>query len=266
MKDAALITFHGMGKEDLDYYVPLMERLRKELGSDVADRISFQHVNYARILQEPQNKLWEAIEKEQNNKVAWTPLRQFLLFGFGDAGALENSAHRNPAQYLRVQETIQEALDRAYIELGEDKTKPVIIVAHSLGCQVISNYLWDAYKGTHIFMRSDGIDPDRLAFLKLKSMRHLVSSGCNIPLFVGGLVKPECFELPNHAMKWHNYYDPHDVLGWPLRQLGDSFRFIDDYPIDVGGLILSRTPLSHLKYWTDNNFVRPLARVVEGML
>lgn len=265
MADLALITLHGMGELKSDYYVELQSWLMKRLGARW-DRIAFQAVQYAPILQTPEDNLWRAMKWEPSNDLDATKLRKFFLYGFGDAGSLEHSAHRDPEKYLAVESEIQDRLRLAFQELGQDPTKPVVIVAQSLGCQVISNYLWDA--GTHKYI-FDGAAEDtspEMEFLRLRSLRNLFTTGCNIPLFVAGLDDRQRFQLPNDEFQWDNYYDPDDVLGWPLAQLGEGFDLINDHAINAGGWLTSWNPASHTKYWTDRDFLKPLASRLEELL
>jgi len=261
MKEIALITLHGMGEVKDGYYLDLEEGLKKRLGNEWT-KVSFHDVQYAPILQTPQNKLWKEILSTPENDIDATKLRKFFLFGFGDAGSLEYSAHNDAVKYIAVQKKIQKVLMDAYRELGEDKSKPVVIIAQSLGCQVISNYLWDAEKGKYIFEDVSGIDPNTLDFLKLKSLRKLVTTGCNIPLFISGISPRKAFKKPHAKFEWDNYYDPDDVLGWPLKQLGSSFKHINDHDVNSGGLFTSWNPASHSKYWSDSDVIRPLANTL----
>lgn len=265
MKDIALITLHGMGKEKPYYFSDLEDELKKRLGSDWT-KVSFQNVQYAQILQAPQDQLWRDIKTNPENDIDATKLRQFFLYGFGDAGSLEYSAHNNQTKYIEVQKEIQRALKQAYIELGQDMSKPVVIISQSLGCQVISNYLWDAQHNKFIFKETDNLDPNELDFLKLKSLQNLVTTGCNIPLFISGISKRQCFKKPNTKFKWDNYYDPDDVLGWPLQQLGKSFKIVNDHHINAGGIFTSWNAFSHGKYWSDNDVIRPLANTLMNLL
>lgn len=265
MKEIALITLHGMGKFKPNYFAELEDGLKSALGGNWT-RISFQNVQYAPILQGPQDKLWNDMVSAPANDLDATKLRQFFLFGFGDAGSLEYSAHNDRLNYIAVQREIQSALKKAYIDFGQDKSKPVVIIAQSLGCQVISNYLWDAEYGKYIFENVADIDPDELDFLKLKSLRNLVTTGCNIPLFISGISDRKCFSKPNASFKWDNYYDPDDVLGWPLRQLGPTFKIVADHDINAGGMFTSWNPASHEAYWADKDVIRPLANKLLNLL
>ncbi|MDX1748381.1 MAG: hypothetical protein R3324_20790, partial [Halobacteriales archaeon] len=67
---------------------------------------------------------------------------------------------------------------------------------------------------------------------------------------------------------WHNYYDRHDILGYPLKPISPQYAnaVTEDHEINVGGLIQSVTPLSHVEYWTDNTFVKEAAHIVSRFL
>ena len=261
MKEIALITLHGMGPRKDGYYLGLEDGLKKRLGKEWT-RISFQNIDYSPLLQDPQDELWEKIATTRENDVDSIKLRKFFLFGFGDAGSIEYSAHRDGKKYIEVQKEIQRALLEAYRDLEKDHTRPVVIIAQSLGCQVISNYLWDSQYEKFIFENTSGMDGNQLDFLKLKSLHNLFTTGCNIPLFISGISNRKCFKKPNSRFKWDNFYDADDVLGWPLRQLGSTFKIVDDHPINAGGLFTSWNWASHGKYWTDQDVLRPLANVL----
>ena len=265
MKDVGLITIHGMGEVDYQYYQGLEYALERKLGASWS-RISFQNIQYAPILQTPQDVLWVDMQSEPSNKLNYDAIRQFFLYGFGDAGSLEYSSRNNPIRYLAVQEEIQRAIDTAYDDLGNAPDKPLVIIAHSLGCQIISNYLWDAKSGKYIFENSDTTDPDRAEFRKLTSLENLVTTGCNIPLFISGLENRECFQPPNDNFSWDNYYDADDVLGWPLRQLGESYEMVNDHHVNVGNILTSWNPLSHTDYWDDKDVINPLVDILNSKL
>lgn len=263
MKDVALITLHGMGKVKPSYYSELEEKLKSRLGS-LWTRVSFQNIQYAPILQTPEDELWASMIATPENELDATKLRQFFLFGFGDAGSLEHSAHTDKKQYLAVQREIQKALDHAFLDFDGDAGKPVVIIAQSLGCQVISNYLWDAQHGTNIHAEPDPGEPGKAGFRALKSLTNLITTGCNIPLFIGGLSERQCFAKPNDLFVWDNFYDSDDVLGWPLKQLGTTYNIVRDHPINSGGLLSSWNITSHGEYWSDTDVVSPLADILKA--
>lgn len=262
-KDVALITLHGMGRRKEDYFRELETGLQRLLAQRWG-RVAFHPIHYADLLQAPQDQLWRAMISDPQNDLDFTRLRQFMLYGFGDAGSLEHSARKgnpNPAgEYFQVQALIQETLRNLLKDFEGEAQRPIVIVAHSLGCQVISNYLWDAQHNHHVFAPMTSDQSDEADFLRLKSAKSLITTGCNIPLFVAGLAVRACFDAPNAAFRWDNYYDPDDILGWPLRQLGASYaKVIQDHVVEVGRPWTSWTPLSHSHYWGDKAIHKAVA-------
>ncbi|GLP96753.1 hypothetical protein [Paraferrimonas sedimenticola] len=254
MKQIAILTLHGMGNQTRDYSKDLEHALAERLGL-AWEQVYFHPIYYADLLQGPQQTLWEAMKAEPTNRLDFEALRQFLLYSLGDAASLEYSAHRNRGQYDAVQQRISQSLLAAYDALGGE-AKPVIVVAHSLGCQVFSNYCWDLTHDEALCKAVGVLDDKACEFVRLRSLASMVTLGCNIPLFVSGLERRECFTRPNEAMRWLNLYDPDDVLGWPVRQLGPSFKWVEDYPTHVGGVTNGWSPLSHMAYWQDRDVIQ----------
>ena len=266
MRKVALITLHGMGKIKPSYFAELEVGLKDRLG-DAWSAVSFQNVQYAPILQAPEDALWDAMMACPDNALDGVKLRQFLLYGFGDAGSLEHSLKSDKRAYLATQAEIFAALSRALADGGP--AVPVVIIAQSLGCQVISNYVWDAQHERNLF------DPAFAAYRqhqpvtdlhRLKTCVQLVTTGCNIPLFVAGLAERVCFAAPNAEFRWDNYYDRDDVLGWPLRQLGPSYDLIHDHPVNAGGALSAWNVASHGEYWSDTSVLDPLAEALRQRL
>lgn len=125
---------------------------------------------------------------------------------------------------------------------------------------------------------------------RLKTLASFVTLGCNIPLLVTAADPYVPIHVPSPSgllpdewgteKKWLNYYDPDDILGWPLTALAavdedaseneiaalmdpeDRERFlsmVSDHTINVGWPIQSATPFSHTGYWRDKDFIKPVA-------
>jgi hypothetical protein len=100
-------------------------------------------------------------------------------------------------------------------------------------------------------------------------MRFLLTTGCNIPLFVAGFDKilPFNGSKLHPQFKWKNYYDRDDVLGWPLQPLSDEYNhLVEDIEIDSGDFFSSMTPFSHTHYWTDRDFFKPLTETITTLI
>lgn len=268
-KDLALLMIHGMGKTECGYSEDFQARIRQYLGAD-RDRVSFQEIYYQDILQGPQVRYYEAVR----NRLDYKKIREFLIFGFSDAGSLEFSRKVNSGAYEKTQERIFLALEFAFDEAG-GRQIPVVAVAQSLGGHVFSNYVWDARKGekpTFGLWRHDfpNVSDEERKFCQLDQLQVLVTTGCNIPIFLAGLPEDERkpFAAPNPGgFVWENYYDEDDVLGWPLGALNPDYaQLVTDIEVRVGGPITGATPWAHTQYWQDNDVIRPIARHIIRLL
>ncbi len=257
----ALITLHGMGETETTYYQPLVEALIKKLGRDTWDaKVFFQSIYYQDILQDNQKRVWEKMNEKYAFKNDILKLRRLMLYGFSDAATLEYSARQGDDIYLKVQERIKESFEKAFNHLVSLR-RPVIVVAQSLGCQVFSNYIWDSQHQKGIFAQTNWSDSEKNDFMKLKTLRHFITTGCNIPIFVAGLNKPQCFKKPNPYFLWHNYFDVDDPLGWPLILLDQSYQDcgISDRQVEIG-----ITPFSHSGYWENKHIIGEISERISA--
>jgi pimeloyl-ACP methyl ester carboxylesterase len=190
----------------------------------------------------------------------------------------------------QVHQRFSDSLAKVEQRLADPKGGPILVLAHSLGGVVVTNYLWNLERVTgEVGTANAGATADgsralaRQAFgvtpaQKLETLAGLVTFGCNIPLFLPPTLPYECVrfprrDLPEHlkaVARWLNVYDPFDVLGYPLNNLWDAnFRHgttIDDVPLAVGPFPISRTPLSHNYYWTDRGFQAMVAGQIRDVL
>lgn len=264
-KKVALITLHGMGEYKPTYHSDLQKILIGEIG-DNWDKVVFEPIQYQNVLQINQNEIRRRIDNRFDLSDSF--LRDMLFSGFSDAGSLEHSERSSfNHAYIKVQKEIVTALDKVHVGLNE-VNGPVIILAQSLGCQVISNYLWDAKNDLGIFkLLAPGNTQQHNDFRRLKTCEQLFTTGCNIPLFVAGLDPINAIEKPCSEFKWDNFFDKNDVLGWPLSPLSPSYKaLVNDHIISCGGPIVGWNPLCHSKYWTDKNVINPLVDKIRSYL
>ena len=281
-KKAALLTLHGMGEIDYDYYKSLHKRLSGRPDA-LMERVAFQAVNFQTILQPNQDAVW-ANMLQKAEALEYHGLRQFLLFGISDAAGLESRRDESGSAYEDAQLEIARKLYAVRSEMEGDV--PVVAIAQSLGGQLLSCYLYDAQKagaggsGAGMWRNIDAFAPritghatpltrDEKRFLAGASLAGIVTTGCNIPIFVAAHKKMDIRAImpPSIGFRWLNFYDRHDPLGWPLQPLGGGYEvLVEDREINAARGLLdwlkSFTPMSHLAYWEDDNVVDALA----GML
>lgn len=285
MPQVALITVHGMGETPRDYAAGVFGEMRMRLGAPLRDRAAFFSVYYQDILQKNEQTVWERVDSA--GKVHYDELRKFMLFGFADAAGLENRKEDPGSVYELAQGQIARALLAACVA---NPGMPVVFLAHSLGCQVLSSYIYDAQKALRgerveagIWRDIDGWSRPALGrvltgreqhFLAAGTCPALVTTGCNIPIFVAAHkemhIKP--IAPPTPRFHWLNLYDPDDVLGWPLQPLSPGYRaLVEDRTINAGQgavnwLLKSWNPLSHNSYWKDKEVLEPLAAMLRRLV
>jgi len=273
-KKVIVITLHGMGKTEPGYSKGLESALAKKLGQAQWDRVCFKEVVYQSDLQPFQDAYW----KKCKDKVRWDFLREFVLFSLSDATSLEAQKERPQSAYTKAQQDLLKVLQQAYAEVG-NRPLPIYCLAYSLGCQVFSNYIWDAQHkdrdgqtAPYGVWASSGAGETLPAgpeqdFARLRTLCRLYTVGNNIPVFVAGQeannIKP--FEKPTPDFTWTNFFDPDDILGWPLAPLSPAYEaLVEDRKINADGNNLlgflgGWTPYSHSNYLTDGELISAMA-------
>ncbi len=277
-----VIVIHGMGAQQPRFSDALKVEVSNRLGSAAA-RFVWREIYWADVLEVRESALWECMRKGKEPDgspipLDWRAIREFVVHNFGDALAY----HRDlgPATiYDQIQRRISDGLS-ALREALNDPTAPLIVMAHSLGAHMMSDYIWDLQKRN---WKGAGPDPRE----SIANLAAMVTFGCNIPLFSLEFKVATPIDLPGPgvtkaqlkaAARWLNFLDRDDVLGWPLRplyekELGrldpaqeDTVSRIHDHEINVGDLVTSWNPMCHSAYWTDNEFTKPVAAYLQTVL
>ena len=268
-KKILLLAIHGMGDTKKEYADPLWKQLKTEIGENAWGSVLAESIYYQDIFQENQNILFDKMKQKGN--ISWLRFRRLVLFGFSDALGLERNPPINgKPPYEQVQEKIRKVLEKAFntLKLQKAEDLPVVIIAQSLGCYIISNYIWDAQREAQQTPQPKPL-PNSVqngefdSFCRLKSLKTLITTGCNIPIFVAGYpqdkIKPIKTNELGYSFDWHNFYDEDDVLGWPLEPLYNSdkneLEGLEDHEINAGGLFTSWNPLNHESYWSDSDVI-----------
>lgn len=274
-KSVGLLIVHGMGDTAWDFHEELLAPLRTRLQADW-DRIAWRALYYQPILQRHERAIFE----QMRPLIRWEGLRELMLFGFSDAASLEHKKELANSPYYLTQQLILERLDELYEELGR-VAAPLVVVAQSLGCQVISNYIWDAqqpraYAGIWNGDLNDGVLPNtpRDRFRRMQSLQRFMTTGCNIPVFVAGhsTIEPIDRRKLGAAFRWINQFDPDDVLGWPLQQLSAGYSaLVEDVAINASGeslleRIKSVSPYSHTQYWSTQRVLDRIETALRDLL
>ncbi|TXI91198.1 MAG: hypothetical protein E6Q34_07595 [Burkholderiaceae bacterium] len=296
-----LLCMHGMGRLEKGDFIQEIAELKRTLGERIGSEalaniyVPPEGIYYSDITQRSEDKVWSSMETQGGlntgliRRHTINRIRRFILSGFSDATAfISNQSFDQFQPYKEVQMRIHTALEQVRQECGDEV--PVVVLSHSLGCQIFSNYLWDAQRymrerrqGLPLQVSSKSVWHGREAgeldrFLSLQTLRAWVSTGCNIPVFVSGFqnVSAVQTQAEGYDFTWHNYFDYDDVLGYPLAPLGCLYQgqasphgqsyvtAVKDIQVNAysgfwGALFASWNPLSHTQYWQDKEVIDGLA-------
>lgn len=148
MAKLGILTLHGMGDAKLDFDLPLREALRNQWPSEVSDKIIFQAAHYHPAMQGAQERTMERM-RDQSKNLRWNESREFFLYAFSDATTYHLHPERRNSVYQEVHRIVRDNIKCLQNEL--ENNSPIVIIAQSLGEQVISNYLWDAQRNRGIW-------------------------------------------------------------------------------------------------------------------
>lgn len=274
----AVAIVHGAGIQGSDFAEPMISeltgRFAKELGvsrQDAADEVVFEAVHWAPVLQQAQTKLWRKVSAGRD--LDFVKLRRFMVDFAGDA-----IAYQPTPKSREVYDSVHAVLAGSLRSLARNagRAAPLCVIAHSLGTIISSNYFYDLSQSRRPGMVSKAVrdvkqttpleNGETLTLfytlgspIAVWSLRYR-DFGKPIPVPSPKLEK----HYPGLGGEWVNYYDPDDVVGYPLRVLNDEYKqsVRRDVAVNVGGLLSSWSPASHTAYWTDNDVTKPIARAL----
>jgi hypothetical protein len=255
-RHVGIVFVHGILGNEFDFAAKMEHRLRQRLSRELQDFVHFRSVFWAGTVREHQR---DYFGRASNTGFMWHKrLRRYVIEGLGDAAAYQKTHHRKNSVYYEVQSLFSDKIGT--LDTRGREAMPLIFVGHSLGCHVISSYLWDINKLTQ---RSEADvtswgDVDELALWRelkdatplrrMKTLAGIVTLGCNMPMFTftfgpdavypitsgvplsNGEMGQPAFpgaELPEplkEKARWLNYYSKTDLLGFPLKALNDQYR------------------------------------------
>lgn len=269
----AVAVIHGVGalpgrnpqdSARLSFSKGLFQKIEAELGRKVtADQIVWREIFWSDILQARQDAYFKSISK----LVRVGRLRKLVVSNFADALA-----------FTRPGEAYDELNRRIAAVMAELKgdcpsDTPLVVLAHSFGGRIMSNYIYDMQQGTRT---AD------TPFERCETIARFVTFGCNLPLFTFSYPEAELepISYPGTTLGeefqqepwWTNYYDRDDLLAYPIAPIGPAYEALakngelQEFPINVGGLFSSWNTLSHNAYWTSSSFYEPVAGMLKRLI
>jgi hypothetical protein len=268
-KKVGVLFIHGMGSTPDDFAHDTIQELRNRISGQGLNRddIAWESVYWAPVLSPRETQLWVDLSAE--NDLNWAKLRKFFINGFGSATAYQSVQNRRDDVYGKIHDTVHEALKELHAKLG-GVDRPLVVIAHSLGSVIMSDYIWDRQKGRE--QERFGANP----FERMETLSGLITLGTSIPLFTLAHDPVQCIQFPPPGLalnlqkraKWLNFYDSDDVLGWPLKPLSINYAdtVTEDIEVSVGNILTSWNPANHAAYWADDSVVKPAAYLIASLL
>jgi hypothetical protein len=273
MRKLGVLCVHGMGNQTPLYADGMIAELKKRVGAAGVDpeRVAFKSVFWGDLLDDRQNNLLRRMADE--GQLAWRCLRRdIVVSGLGDPAAYLGPGTDESAYYGAIHARMESALGELQEMLGGDDSAPLVILAHSLGGTIVSNYLWDAQRETPW---ARGSTP----FTRGETVAALFTLGSNIPVFtftrraedvvpisLPGARAAKAFRnqvaFRCHA-GWLNFYDPEDLLGYPLRPINSAYAKVVTQDIAVNTGPIWR---AHTSYWGDRTVTASIANRVVGLV
>ena len=268
------MKFETLSKGDYQngYSRSIEDKIKKHLPLEYQKKLHFEAIHYD-ILQPNQNKLFSKMAQF----VRWDGLHKFVLYGLSDAVGFERNSHLKDSPYEQAQQKIYDGLKRVLDNTSA--TTPILLIAHSLGAHIISNYIWDAQAQNPtqgIWRDNPPLHTPKDDFLRLKTLKQLYTTGCNIPVFVAGFASSKIIPIKNnengYLFDWDNYYDKDDILGMPLKPINTAYEnTVNDHAINAYGSIFSLlfaswNPMSHGYYWKSKPFLSPLVERIKSLV
>ena len=272
-KELACLVIHGIGRQEPDFANDLIAGVSAQvqaLGHD-PEVLAWQSVYWDDILRPAQDAYLQAAYAAADLNARG--LRTLLLNALGDAAGYRqlpsgrSHGGEETITYRRIHQRVKDAVRALYRGPLEGRPVPLVALAHSFGGHVLSNYIWD---------RQQRPDKRLSSFERMNWLSGFITFGCNIPLFTFACTEVVPIRFPPPRLparlksnaRWLNFFDPDDVLAWPLRPINDAYADVvhSDERIQVGGPVTGLTPASHLAYWNDKRFAKRIAKFLDTLL
>jgi hypothetical protein len=255
------IVIHGIGEQQPNFADGFIAEITRRLGAQ-AEQVCVKPLYWADLIEPNETELLKRLGAHQ--QLGWGPLRRFVVHFLADAVAYQRvPGDVVDGMYNRIHARVAERLSDLHKALGE-RDLPLLVIAHSLGGHIMSNYIWDQQR-THP-ARVLGGSP----FVRGETLTGMITFGCNIPLFTLALPEVVPIDIPLRSggrKPWFNLFDADDVLGYPLAPLSPGYAaIVEDHAVNVGGLLTSWNPLAHNAYWTDDDVTKPITQRILELL
>lgn len=298
----AVVFMHGINASRNDYADGMRDRLIEALPKGMREAVTFRSIFWADIVRVRQKDYWTSATA--TTSFSPNPLHKLVLEGLGDAAAYQKTRDYRNSAYYAIQARIRETFNS--LDEPQFADRPLVIIAHSLGCHIMSSYAWDLHKIKQLPADSHGIDePTRefvrwtqnaSPFMRLDTFCGFVTMGSNMPLFTFMFGPGEVIPItrtndprlkpafPGSALlqdarshaQWLNFFSTSDPLGYPLKPLNAAYQdepLLTDVPVvSEGRLRATLQPRAlnalsaHTGYWKNRQVITKTAKLLQTLI
>jgi len=271
----AVAIIHGLGSEEQFFSVELKHRIVESYvelhESHQEDDLIFQEIFWGDLVSDSITELNEKVNYKGD--LTYPSLRRTFMDYLGVSQAYKSGVKNN--LYKAIHERVRECMHKlaSHRRLDTEKT-PLVVLAHSFGSIIMSDYIWDIRKEQE---SSNGKQKGVSNFEQFDTFSGYVTFGNPMALFAAS--NPADFAQPlkvegkalseeyQKRAKWYNFYDKDDVVAYPLKGLNAQFdaNVNEDIEINVGSAATSWNPACHTGYWEDKDFYAPVAEFLSEL-
>ena len=271
-KTVAVAVIHGMGIQTRDPYLPthvptfttdLYARVEAELTGAGMRTVAWREIFWQDILQRRQDRYYDRLQ----HSGLVTVLRKFVMTRLSDAASYRLPSNPSDEVYSEIHGRVRSVLEELREDVAGDA--PLVLVAHSLGAHILSNFIYDAIEKP----------PYINGFVGFETLSSFITFGTNIPVFLMSIAEDDlCPMAPKVARDWQagdpawwlNHYDLHDPLAYPLEMLGGKYAQLVKDGAMAERIVRSGPQIpvyrlwrSHSGYWRNRTIAQTIADRVQ---
>jgi len=267
----AVAILHGAGTPKENFAEEMIKKISDGFGKKLQkENLVFQSVFWSSIFETEQRKLWDRVQIGEG--LDYNFLRRFVVELLADAVAYQ-PASVGDQNYDKVHALLSQCLNSLQEKAGAHA--PLCVISHSLGSVIASNYFYDLQRKQKSIGKFTRRYMDDTPLENGETLALFYSLGSPLALWTlrynnfGDpiIVPPPSIQkyYPTIDGEWLNFYDKDDILAYPLKGLNHKYQnaVTKDVEVNVGGLLTSWNPFSHIKYDTDHSVID---RIVDGLV
>lgn len=270
-KKLGILLIRGSGASGFKRQEGFIKKVLKRLDKSGIDttQIAYKHIDWYSHLQSRQEEIIKRL-KASNYKLKSWPTRKLILTNIDDLITYGGKPNLPSKTYEKTHELVHKSIVKIKDELQENA--PLVIIASSMGTEIINNYIWDLQKGISLPLYG------KTAFERLETLVGLFTFGHNLPIFASShnidSLQPIAFPHQNLApylktqAVWENYFDKNDSMGFPIKMINSNYKnaAVHDIQVNVGNLLSFWNLLSHFGYWKSKKLIVRISNFIKEIM